>query len=273
MTHPNSTLGLYSSISHARRVTTIEEYVNDIVVSTRVVHSQAPDRTLDAPKRGKVSTFSHKSAARLRFAIRNLPDARQFATFTYPAGITVSEVRFKSDWRRLREWLVRRSCAGIYVRETDERGLPHLHLVLQLEINQEEATRAWARIVGSDCPSHSQFGVRVQSVTSPIGLANYLAKPSQKSLPTGWESMGRVWATFGQTKVEPIRRIQGDASDMMPLAEALFARTRRPPKSPGFLPNRFSVRAGLSEDLTTRLPNARQTMRGSDAVEASASRS
>ncbi len=219
-------LGLsIDAISRAVVTTTLEAYSRDLVVRTSVINSVIRPIPRIQPTRGPITQFSAKSADRLRFIARNLPSGKLFLTATYPANIDVSPARFRSDWRRFREWIERQGASGLMVRETDERGLPHLHLLLQKNVDEHDAAIEWARIVGSNDPSHLKFGVRASPITSQVRLANYLAKPTQKRLPNGWETMGRVWALFGGATVKPLKTLARPAKELSSLTKELYSKS------------------------------------------------
>lgn len=192
----------------------------------------------DAPKRGRVSDFSAKSRARMSNAFHSLDYAPLFQDGDFPALVTLTAPAdwesvfptpksFKVKVNRFKEEYDRRwgrKMTGVWKMEFQERGAPHLHILMTPPRGRTRGTgedfpnwlsKTWARIVnvqGAQAyADHVGAGTNVnwkegQRYSDPRRIAVYFDKHAafhekdyQNEMPQLWRdaiAAGASGATF-----------------------------------------------------------------------------
>ncbi len=167
--------------------------------------------------RGRITRFSRKSRQRLlrkaRTIDQGLADLPATVDLTYPGERElvptdgrVVQHHLKAFWDRLQYRFP--GVSALWVEEFQKRGAPHLHLMVYgLPRRLAYALRLWVsrvwwEVVGSGDADHRKSGTRVAPVESwkkAVGyLAAYAGKAEQKTIPVGFENMGRFWGVKGR---------------------------------------------------------------------------
>lgn len=172
-----------------------EVYKRDVVLHVR--HKQP--RGLARPNpRGSITGFSPASRRRLQLLVRNTADMWDaFLTLTYPENFPMDGVAVKKQLHAFTMYLTRRKIAYLWILEFQRRGAPHFHVLIKGFIPKAELARTWYDIVGSWDPGHLAAGTRVEAIKNPdqVGayMAAYMGKLDQKTVPKGYEHVGRFW--------------------------------------------------------------------------------
>lgn len=174
-------------------------------------------------RRAEVTGFSDSSRRRFLFTVRNgHPHPSYFGHLTYPAEYPGSG-RVCSDHRRkFLQWLSRRGWSGAWVREWQDRGAAHWHLLCtclrplsprQLKGEKGAWSLQWFKVVGSGDEKHLRAGTRLERIRRDRGAlsyaAKYIEKDGQKIPPLGWSGVGRYWGTFGEFRCKPVYVVCG----------------------------------------------------------------
>lgn len=166
--------------------------------------------------RGHVTEFSRASRRRLMKLLASIDkeavEIPLFLTLTYPAAYPEDAPTVASHLRAFRERLVRRygKRPGIWRKEYQRRGAPHLHVMIWVDADLAElrrwVSRAWYEVVGSGDERHLRAGTQVQQVKSWRGVRGYAAKYMGKietlraGAPSGCVRMsgsaGRQWGVW-----------------------------------------------------------------------------
>jgi hypothetical protein len=172
-------------------------YDRDVVVSVRPVMRRArPGRPT---ARGVQVGFSAASRARCIHKLNNAR-VRWVATATltypheYPDGATVKR-HLDKFLKRLRRFAP--AVRYFWVVELQQRGAPHIHMLIDRYIPKEWLAAAWYGVVGSGDERHLRAGTSIESVRNrnkivAYMLKSYLSKTVQKQF-SDW--VGRVWGT------------------------------------------------------------------------------
>jgi hypothetical protein len=159
--------------------------------------------------RGKIRAWSEGSARRLAFIAAN---ADLFfgchMTLTYRAAQESWETvgdrnrrfvqRCKADLHRFLRALRAELGEYLWVREFQERGVVHFHVLAEHNLPESRAAEAWARASGQfGDEAVLRHGVKVDPIKSQRGarhyLGKYIGKEKQKELPAGVDGAGRWW--------------------------------------------------------------------------------
>jgi len=166
--------------------------------------------------RGSITGFSCGSGIRMRRYLREcMAEYEHMVTLTYPEGYPSDGAEVKNHLRRflqeVRRWDDRYcrqvgvpsgSHSSFWFLEFQRRGAPHFHIFLNRCPSKEWVSSKWYGIVGSEDIRHFQAGTRTEKLksgrTGTISYASkYAAKLEQKSVPEGYENVGRFWGVYG----------------------------------------------------------------------------
>jgi hypothetical protein len=195
------------------QVTTLDIHSRDAKSSRTLTNYDS--KRLGGGVRSSISSFSRQSRTRLLFQARNIPDLQSILTFTVPAAEYAETATggnymndgavFKQHARRLRQWLTYRGMYGVWFLEFQERGAPHLHILVSQVLTEKQKYdlhKYWYKLIGSNCPHHRQRGVDIQELRKKEAAggyaAKYSAKQDQKQVPDGYQNVGRFWGKFGE---------------------------------------------------------------------------
>lgn len=212
-------------------------------------------------KRGRVFEFS-RSSRRTFFARANsIAGLVYMATFTYPDDAPASPDSAKKDWDALRRWVVGHGTYGMMVREYQERGAVHYHLITSEHLPVDRLSERWARITGAGDDSHAKrYGVRVREMYDVSGAIRYLGKREQKQHPETEQSFGRIWSEFGDIQRYSTETFVGNQKAVAPLLRVLRGlerasrrtRQRRPRNDKGIYG--FTAWGATDQAFRARLP-------------------
>jgi hypothetical protein len=141
------------------------------------------------------------------WAIRNAEVSLPvMVTLTYPAEYPTSGRVVKRHLHAFENWCRRRGVGGVWFLEFQDRGAPHLHLLVTRGLPPLEVSAAWYRIVASGDERHLRVGTRVEPMHSPFAwvyAAKYGAKAEQKDVPESFRDVGRFWGAWGEARTAP----------------------------------------------------------------------
>jgi len=165
-------------------------------------------------KRGKCGSFGRKSRARL---LQYMATVRHdvlpwFLTLTYPNEWPLEWDAWKAHLDRFAKNHLCRSgrtpvrCGGIWKLEPQKRGAPHFHAILygRSDYDIPQLSLAWSKVIGTNCPHHPRYGLKLEPARSIRGVMAYAGKKylgKEVELPPGWSHVGRYWGVFGRRHV------------------------------------------------------------------------
>lgn len=169
----------------------------------------------DQSPRGCIREFSDRSRSRLLFTAFNAScDWLAFAVLTYPATFPTTGDKVKRDIDVFDKWLKREFDAKVvWGIEFQDRGAPHINLLIDKFIPKEDFSRRWFEVVGSGDIRHLRSGTRIEFCKSSDQAAGYMAaaysakKSAQKKVPEGFENVGRFWGASRGLVVPKCRQI------------------------------------------------------------------
>lgn len=173
--------------------------------------------SLVLPVRGRtrsaINHFSVGCGLRMRRYLRECRAVyAHMVTLTYPADYPTDGARSKEHLRRylqeVRRWdektnpLAKSDFSAFWFLEFQERGAPHYHIFFNRCPPKDFNSSTWYRIVNSEDEKHLRAGTRTEYLrrgrAGTISYASkYAAKAEQKSVPVGYENVGRFWGVCG----------------------------------------------------------------------------
>ena len=102
----------------------------------------------------------------------------------------------------MRKWLITQKVTGLWIKEFQQRGAVHLHILINNRIDLEKVGEKWHKITGSDDKSHIIAGCQISKIRSRARLSSYLVNSNkdQHIVPENFGSVGRFWGLFGGAK-------------------------------------------------------------------------
>lgn len=229
--------------------------------------------------RGKVREFSSRSRRRLAEVAHDLGELHTpewMVTLTLPGewqSVCPDGRAFKRHvmaWRRrLDRWLRRGgfdSWSGLWFCEFQERGAPHLHVILWgpglsnvgARAFAEWVSSSWASVVGHrdsvEREKHLRAGTRVERMRERhFGYAvKYAAKMQQKRVPEGFRDVGRFWGVWRAAAPKPVTWTERLSFEEAAAAVRLLAGTLPEPgrRFASRLLQRFEAVSAVSDSFT-----------------------
>lgn len=249
---------VYSSISQRdpHRSVEIRHYQRDTIIHRKYVNTQSRS---SGSCRSVVSQFSRKSRNRLSFVARNAATPLPvFITLTYPSEYPSDGSTVKRHLNAFLQFVRRRNLSFLWFLEFQRRGAPHFHIAVSGYVSAQSVALAWFRIVGSGDPAHFRAGTRCEHFRDPRGFAAYATKYAlkfeQKTVPAGYENVGRFWGASRSVNPEPSSIINGSPHQLAPVIRqivrfynALRAGWHKPPIVDN---GRYSLKIWDSDMLT-----------------------
>jgi hypothetical protein len=104
----------------------------------------------------------------------------------------------KGDLNRFLSVLRREAGAYLWVREFQDRGVVHYHVLVEGAVSEERVRVVWCRAIGALDDVHAlRYGTKVEAIQSEKQarwyLGHYVGKARQKELPRGVAGAGRWW--------------------------------------------------------------------------------
>lgn len=165
--------------------------------------------------RGAISKFSDASGVRMRRYLRGcLAEYTGMLTLTYPFCYPSNGRAVKEHLRRFIQE-VRREYArqhgndyaygkfsAFWFLEFQDRGAPHFHIFTTWNPSKEWVSKKWYEICNTEDERHLRAGTRTELLRSGrrgtmAYASKYAAKLAQKSVPEGYENVGRFWGVTG----------------------------------------------------------------------------
>lgn len=195
----------------------IEQYPQDTIYRIKGDPQEPDPEEREKSPRGSVTRFSEQSRTRCRLVLRSIaPKMKMVFGLTYPADFPNDGLRVKRNLGALLDWFRRRGIEYFWIIEWQDRGAPHFHgfltgpkfddqgsFVRNSFVGKAELAAAWNRIVSADRPeylgdpAHLEHGTFYEIIEDQYKLASYyttyMKKLEQKTVPPGYESVGRYW--------------------------------------------------------------------------------
>lgn len=185
----------------------VQIYKNDVVVLRR--GQRHPNAEPLTTQRGKITMLSKKSRQRLAFIANNTDvRLRTMITLTYPKEFPTNGIKVKRDLNAFLVWQRRffNKPSYLWFLEFQKRGAPHIHILLDYPLPQDEVGRLdlftmvsvqWFETVGSGDEKHLLAGTRCETIRKQDGAARYCLKyaykTKQKCVPAAYQNVGRFW--------------------------------------------------------------------------------
>lgn len=160
--------------------------------------------------RGKgqaIKEYTTNSMKRLAFVANNTQIKLSIMiTLTYPDEWPCDGKIIKAHLNKFLNSLRRKGIEYLWFLEFQNRGAPHLHLLIDQFIEHDYVAKRWFKIVDSKQEKHLKAGTRVEKLRTIDGGARYATKYAyklkQKIVPEKFQNVGRFW---GHSKsVEPV---------------------------------------------------------------------
>lgn len=149
--------------------------------------------------RGKIKEYTFPAKARMRMALEDTIHLwKVFAVLTYPAEFPLDGIVFRKHRHALLNWLNRQGIKEYFWGlEFQDRGAPHINLLLPCFVDLGAISAAWFKIVGSGDLNHLKAGVEIEAIRKQdqtvTYLVDYTIKDKQKLVPAGFDNVGRFW--------------------------------------------------------------------------------
>lgn len=260
-----------------------QQFKEDVVFQCKAKYADMKPRhtvTKDEdnqPTRGKITEFSSKSKFRLMHQLRNSQHHfKQFITLTYPE-------EFPKDGKVVKEHLntfltnLRQTypvLQYIWVFEAQTRGAPHFHIILNIEIPNQQLndkhgsyfhskkwSKLWSKITGNNNNlKHIRHGLRIDPIhdNNPKALAAYMAKyyakNEQKEFKDDFIDIGRFWGASRGFTV-PIKQGVYKASELKWMLKLCFHYINLERSKAGYKRYSYSTEFGCSLWSFTKILN------------------
>lgn len=222
---------------------------NDVKIRQRTTNSKANGKWIGG-KRGHISEFSRKSCLNMVETARNVTGLVAMVTLTYPGEFPCDGRLVKKHLELMRKWFLYRGIGAFWFLEFQQRGAPHFHLFINATVDKDDLSQAWYKVVGSGDPRHLLAGTKVEAIRKPHAIATYAAKyaakAEQKTVPEGYEDVGRFWGNFGGVKVVPLDWETGTLKEVAPLIRVIRKLDASKRKKLGIRPRAHKGRVGFT---------------------------
>ncbi len=191
------------------------------------------DKLQGKHKGSKIREYTPRTAVRLNLHLTEFSEKyKHEITVTYPAefptdGLIVRKHRHEL-LRRLKRHGVKNYTTCL---EFQERGAPHLHVLVDEWVNFRELKQMWFKIVGSGDPRHLEAGTSIndiQDITKTrMYMSAYARKKDQKEVPEGYENVGKWWTSNESAKPHEIDTCEYTTQNEMNRENRQITRWRR----------------------------------------------
>jgi len=153
-------------------------------------------------REGAIHEFKPQQAKNLRRYIDNYyTDFEGMVTLTYgedwPRDGRVVKAHLAAFFESIRrsKWFEKNSL--VWWLEFQQRGAPHIHMVVTEWISKAKVSEWWSRVSGA--PQKTSTRVEALLCGDRVGAyaAKYAAKQEQKQVPEGYTNVGRFWGRRG----------------------------------------------------------------------------
>lgn len=164
----------------------------------------------------KVKEYNPRTARRLGLHLSEFGHLySKEITLTWPKefpmdGLVVREKRLKM-LRKLKTYGVEEYTHAL---EFQERGAPHIHILVDKYVDLKWLASSWYKIVGSEDPKHLKAGTEINEIRdmtrTRIYMCSYAKKKDQKELPEGYTECGRFWDSNRSVKPHEVEVCEYD---------------------------------------------------------------
>lgn len=177
-------------------------------VEVQITSGRALPSKSGAAVRNSITEFSYKSERRMRLLLEDTADLWQsYAVLTYPGSFPMDGKKVKRDIEAFKRWCLRENVKDIFWGlEFQERGAPHINVLLSSWVDKEQLSFAWYRIVGSGDERHLRAGTQISGIKNRDKVTTYVVgyqyKRQQKDVPEDFKNVGRFWGCTRSSKIE-----------------------------------------------------------------------
>ena len=155
-------------------------------------------------KRGPITEFTKGSHCNLVRKLYSICELRWHVVLTYPQKFPRCGDDAKKNVQAFCRWVKTMGLGGVWVMEFQQgRGAPHFHLLLNGQINPEDAHQKWRQIVNVVGHLPSSCGVQIEPIYDQYRIRSYVAKYHTKEVPTGFIAVRRFHGSFGKLACIP----------------------------------------------------------------------
>lgn len=239
----NNSDGVPKEISHSsepRIEYELEVYERDVKLTRHALNFKSKSGRSRGGVRNIIHQLSWKSMNNFRFTARNLQGLTHSIVVSYPADFPWDGSVVKKHLFALRKFLVRQGVGGVWMKEFQSRGALHVHYLVNGSVDRELLRCRWSEIVGSCDPEHDRHGTLIEPIRDIERVVSYISKWNSKTVPDGYETVGRFWGVFGGVKPKAKLRICGTADDIIPVFSECLSHENERREHDGFRPREYS---------------------------------
>jgi len=191
------------------------------------------DQLQGKTKGSKIKEYTPRTAVRLNLHLSEFSEKyKHEITVTYPAefptdGLIVRKHRHELI-RRIKRFGVKHYTTCL---EFQERGAPHIHILVDKWINYRTLKHMWFDIVGSGDPYHLEAGTSIRDIQditkTRIYMSAYARKKDQKDVPAGYENVGKWWTSNDSAKPHEIESCEYETQREMHRENRQITRWRK----------------------------------------------
>lgn len=158
----------------------------------------------------KVKDYNPRTARRLGLHLSEFGHLyNKEITLTWPSefptdGMVVREKRLRM-LRKLKKYGVEEYT---WTLEFQERGAPHIHILIDRYVDLRWLSEEWYEIVGSGDPRHLKAGTEINEIRditkTKLYMCSYARKKDQKDVPKEYINCGRFWDSNRSVKPQEV---------------------------------------------------------------------
>lgn len=184
-------------------------------------------------KRGKITEYTPRTAFRLSLHLSEFGDLYDNEiTLTYPSEYPMNGEIVRNHRKLILEKLKYNGMKEYTTcLEFQSRGAPHIHILTDLWIPKGKLKKLWFQTVGSGDIEHLKQGARIKQIKdmtlTKVYMSSYAKKKDQKSVPAGYENVGKWWTSNRSAKPTLIEVTQYEDQKNLMRANRNITRWRR----------------------------------------------
>lgn len=164
------------------------------------------------PKRSEIKCWNEGMGRRLGAYLDNFrSDFTGMVTLTYPQVYPKDGREVKQHLRafieRLRRIQYFERHSLVWFMEFQERGAPHIHMLVTGWIGKDWVAQAWADITGGNTRACSRVEALRHARAAGAYARKYASKQNQKHIPPDFANVGRFWGCCGAKKLQELDRV------------------------------------------------------------------
>lgn len=171
--------------------------------SDKMLHNKTPNKN-------NIKEYVPRTAFRLGLQLSEFGYLYKYEiTLTYPEEFPMNGLEVRRHrlaiLRKMKRYGMKEYTWSL---EFQERGAPHIHILLDAWIGKKKLKNAWYEIVGSGDLKHLEIGAMIAQIgditLTRMYIASYARKKDQKQVPAGYENVGKFWGSNRSVKPSEI---------------------------------------------------------------------